>query len=92
MEKYCRIGDKLRGTACEQDPFSERFEVVKFIAGSFPDFDLVVVALTGAVGFVVFSSVLYVSTPVSDHVSNMAYFPNLGGTVNFELFDELSTL
>lgn len=65
---------------------------MKSITDSFQDLDLVVVALTDAVGFVVFPDVLYVSTPVADHVSNMAYFRNLRRAVNFEPFGQLCTL
>lgn len=83
LKKYRRIGDKLCGTACEQDAFSERFEVMKPVACSFQDFDPVVVALADAVGFVVLPGVLYVSVPGPDHVSNMAYF---GRTVDIEPF------
>lgn len=49
LKKNRRIGDKLCGTACEQDPFSEGLEVVKSITGSFQNFDPVVVALTDTV-------------------------------------------
>lgn len=62
---------------------------MKPVACSFQDFDPVVVALTDAVGFVVLPGVLYVSTPVPDHVSNMAYF---GGTVDIKPFSQLGTL
>lgn len=80
------------GTACEQDSFSQGLEVVKSITGSFQDFDPVVVALTDTVGFIILPSVLYVSAPVPDHVSNMAYFGNFGGTVDIEPFGQLGTL
>ena len=92
MKKYRWIGDKLCETACEQDPFPERFEVVKSVACSFQDFDPVVVALTDTVGFVVFPGVLYVSASVPDHVSNMAHLGNFGGTVDIEPFGQLGTL
>lgn len=86
------LGDKLCGTACEQDTFSERFEIVKPVACSFQNFDPVVVALTDTVGFVVLPGVLDVSAPVPDHVSNMAHFGNFGGTVDIEPFSQLGTL
>lgn len=92
MKKYRWIGDKLCETACEQDPFPERFEVVKSVACSFQDFDPVVIALTDTVGFVVFPGVLYVSASVPDHVSNMAHLGNFGGTVDIEPFGQLGTL
>ena len=65
---------------------------MKSVPCSFQDFDPVVVALTDTVGFVVFPGVLYVSAPVTDHVSNMAHFGNFGGTVDIESFGQLGTL
>lgn len=61
---------------------------MKSIAGSFQDFDPVVIALTDTVGFIALLGVLYVSAPVTDHVGNMAHF---GGTVNIEPFGQLGT-
>ena len=80
------------GAACEQDLFSKGFEVVKFVAGSFQDFDSVVVALTDTVGFVVISGALYVSTPVVDHVCNMAYLRNFRSAVNLEPYGQQCTM
>lgn len=65
---------------------------MKPVACSFQDFDPVVVALTDTVGFIILPGVLYVSAPVPDHVSNMAYFGNFGGTVDIEPFGQLGTL
>ena len=91
MEERCRIGDKLCGTACEQDPLSKGLEVVKSITDPFQDLDPVVVALADAVGFVIFPGVLYIS-PVADHVCNMAYFRNFRRAVNLEPFGQLCAL
>ena len=92
LEERCRIGDKLRGTACEQDSLSKGLEVVKSITNSFQDLDPVVVVLADTVGFIVFSGVLYVFTPVADHVCSMAYFWNFRRAVNFQPFGQLCTL
>lgn len=92
MEERCRIGDKLCGTACEQDSLPEGLEIVKSITDPFQDLDSVVVALADAVGFIVFPGVLNVSTPLANHVSNMAYFRNFRRAVNLEPFGQLCTL
>ena len=92
LEERCRIGDKLCGTACEKDSLSKGLEIVKSITDPFQGLDPVVVALADAVGFVIFPGVLYVSTPVADHVCNMAYFRNVRRAVNFEPFGQLCTL
>lgn len=92
LEERCRIGDKLCGTACEKDSLSKGLEVVKSITDTFQNLDPVVVALTDAVGFIVFPGVLNVSTPVADHVSNMAYFRNFRRAVKLEPFGQLCTL
>lgn len=65
---------------------------MKSITDPFQNLDSVVVALTDTVGFIVFPGVLYVSTPVADHVCNMAYFRNVRRAVNFEPFGQLCTL
>lgn len=92
MEERCWIGDKLCGTACEKDSLSKGLEVVESITDPFQELDPVVIALADAVGFVIFPGVLYISTPVADHVSNMAYFRNFRRAVNFQPFGQLCTL
>lgn len=65
---------------------------MKSITDPFQNLDSVVVALADAVGFIVFPGVLNVSTPLANHVSNMAYFRNFSRAVNLEPFGQLYTL
>ena len=74
------------------EPHVRRTKVVKSITDPFQELDPVVVALADAVGFVIFPGVLYISTPVADHVCNMAYFRNFRRAVNLETFGQLCAL